>query len=330
VFASGGPFLLTVPPPEGGEGEIWDQRTAKPAGKLSAKAYLQSTTRLSPDGQLVAALRLEHADGASTVEVWRPGHGEPAARLSVPGYVLWLDFGATADELFFLTRMDTEDPKNPRDFVQVWSVARRRAGRLWELPDAARLPRGPNPGSVPAALSPGRKYLALLADKRVVLLAVGDGQLLGTLPVIDPGDTVRGQGLWFSDDGAELTGIFTSYRGIRPTACRLQGWKLAGGATFANVVLGKDVEGPPVPGPDPGTVFLTGMVPADRKLVRQGIVVDLKSGAKVYELPLFVALRRLEEDRLLGYEMAAENNKPSLVQTLTFDREKFKAGVGAP
>jgi hypothetical protein len=329
LAANNGPFLLTVPPPAGGEGEIWDLRKAQPVGKISVKAYLHRMTRLSADGKLVASLLAEHSGGSSFVTLWRPGQPFFKPRLTIPGRVMWFDFGASADELLILTRTETKDPKDAKDHLQVWSIAKLKVERMMELHDEARPPRLTGPALTPATVSPGGKYVALLADKKVALVAVKDGRLLAHRSLTDPGDLIQG-GLWFSDDGAELTGIFRSYRAKQFMASRLQGWKMADGESFVDTVMGNnDVQGPLVPGPEPGTVFLTGTALNTGKNVRQGYVVELKSGAQVFAQPLFVPLRWLADGRLFGYDVSARDNKPSMLQAIAFDREKFKAAAGS-
>jgi hypothetical protein len=328
LASNNGPFLLTIPPAAGGEGEVWDMRKAQPTGKISAKAYLHAMTRLSTDGQLVAALLAEHSGGSSFLTLWRPG--QPfGTRLTIPGWVMWFDFGASADELLILTRTATRNPKEAKVHLQVWSIAKAKSERISELPAAAQPPHSTGPAFIPASVSPGGKYVALLADRKVALVAVKDGRLLAQRSLTDPGDLIQG-GLWFSDDGGELTGIFRSYRNKQFVASRLQGWKMAGGKPFVDAVMtNNDVQGPPVPGPEPGTVFLTATALNAGKNVRQGYVVDLRSGKQVFVQPLFIPLRWLQDGRLLGCDISAKDNKPSMIQALAFDREKFKAAAGS-
>jgi hypothetical protein len=328
IFASGGPFLALVDPAAKQAATIWDLRTGKPAGTLPARA-LNIQSRLSADGKSAAALLAEHSGGSSFVEIWRAGTDKPAARLTVPGHVLWMDFGATDEELVFLTRSDAKDVKDARDQLQFWSVSKGQAARVLDLPTAASPPRRPNVGPIPGALSPGKKYLALLGSQQVALLALADCRLLAELPLTDPGDLVSGMGLWFSEDGAELTGIFNCYQGVQAKPRRLKAWKMADGTAFADVALGTyDFSGPVLRGPGPGTVILKGTILKAGRFIRQGQVIELKSGVALHQFPFFVPLRWLDGDRLLGYDVAADTSRPRFLQSIAFDREKLKAATG--
>jgi hypothetical protein len=278
-----GPFALCFPPPPAkpparlgppgpGDGAppapLVDLRTGKPAGTFAATSPYWRDARLSPTGEYlvgpdsgVDSLRRPEID---TLFVWKRGSDTFTHKLKLPGSTAWLGFVA-ADQL----AVQTFDPKA---VLQVWDVSTGNLAKTVRLTaEPFPMPGGPRP--LPprelaefyrpyfwaGAVSPGGRYVALGNRAGVTLVDVTAGKELGTLPVPGLGgrqpDAFRG--LSFSPDGAELLALTYDDRALE---LKLWSWSVADGRPRTQLALdwASSGCGPPLPGPEPGTVLLPG------------------------------------------------------------------------
>src|SRR5262249_29055176 len=146
-------------------------------------------------------------------------------------------------------------------------------------------------------VSPGGRYVALGNRAGVTLVDVTAGKEVGTLPVPGPGgrqaDAFRG--LSFSPDGAALLALPFDDRAL---ALKRWSWSVADGRPWTQVVLdwASSGCGPPLPGPEPGTVLLPGghfgpglgplgHIPPFRLTdVRPAVLVETRCGSIVAKL----------------------------------------------
>jgi hypothetical protein len=171
-------------------------------GKVTAMATAtgEKPLAISPDGSLLAMvsidtwknngpeIRLYHRDGDSLKRyiMWRP-YAEDAKGFSHPrvewGTFLGNDRLLTIDENGLLA--------------------------LWEVPDVqpvwcVKLNRGAAP-----VMSPGGKYLAMIADKKLLLVELESTRVVGSLPTTLGGTHgFGGARLAFRGDGKRLAGIY--------------------------------------------------------------------------------------------------------------------------
>src|SRR5262249_41281998 len=108
----------------------------------------------------------------------------------------------------------------------------------------------------------------------------------------------------FSDDGAELSGVFAFDRPGGKQVVRLMGWKMADGNPTVDVELAHyTAYGPPLRGPKPGTVFLGWVQSSGSVWVPGGLVIDTGTGARVSEPP-YLPVAWLDDGRLLVVGLA--------------------------
>jgi hypothetical protein len=134
----------------------------------------------------------------------------------------------------------------------------------------------------------------------VLLLALSDGKPVGMLPVGAAGDRLDYRGFRFSDDGAELSAVVGLFRDAGLSSTRLKSWKMVDGAPSLDVEVSPNMYGPPLPGRDPGTVFLTLQQSVGDRVRHLGRVVDAHSGAVVRE-ERYTPVRWLDGGRLLVF-----------------------------
>jgi hypothetical protein len=308
--AKGGPFVIDTP--ERGlnmDSELMkkeaplipgvDLRTGKSVGSIPKAVPRGKQALLSPDGHyLVTRRRLLKFKETSLVSVWRVGQTQAAAHHLKTGGVYWMGF-ATPDELV----VKSCDETHMR--IQVWSLAKGKLLRQFPLSEElfppppnkeARLNYFPEPPS--GAVSPGGRYLALGGPSGITVFSLADGSVAGTLPV--KSKRIFYRGLRFSADGTELSAVIHWEPVERVTSVRLRSWKMADGKPVIDVELAnKNANGPPLPGPDPGTVFLSYGRFDGNKYIGTGLVIDTRTGKTLRETP-YTAVRWLADGRLLA------------------------------
>jgi hypothetical protein len=202
---------------------VCDLRTGQAAGNLAGKVELSHPV-LNTDGtQLAGTVPAK----PGSVDVWTLATGK-ADRVQVttaatgvdlidlvgPGRVLVARFGA----------------KNNRVF-QVWDVAAARMEREVQGPTSYERDS--------LALSPGQRYLALVAQEKLQVYDLKTGTLAGERK--PPRDDSPGlgtcRGLAFSPDGAELAGLF-----VTGGKTRLLSWDVARGEVAADLSFPGDLK----------------------------------------------------------------------------------------
>jgi DNA-directed RNA polymerase subunit RPC12/RpoP len=347
VLAScGGPFALLYEvsraskpdrPELGIEGEpargeapmpVTDLRTGKPAGRFAWNAPAWARARLSPDAEHLIGPDNREKCLITTKEgklfIWKREQPRPVGTITVPGPVLWLDF-VSETTVAILTFAETP-------VLQFWDVAARKLTASAPLPadELVRPNMDPNGLSKPqagdktyapdpwrGAVSPGRGFVALAGARKVLLVSVAGAKLAGSIPLptdLAPGRTAKDftpRGLAFSPDGAELWAM------SRPNTDQrhhdlvwLLTWSMATGAPDRTLALAEPgFLGPPLPGPEPGTLLIPyqefgqrdakQMMHYEGRPLSPGSVVDAGTGATLYAhqcLPL-----RAAGDRVVAF-----------------------------
>jgi hypothetical protein len=308
LFASGGgPFVIDTPEvgvnfnvdlhkKEGPWIPVFDLSAGRGIGWIAKAAPRGRLSLLSPDGRYVIAQGLTSVPNEPLpVAVWKLEGGKPSTQFKMPGGVSWIGF-ANADDLVVKCFDGT------RFRIQVWSVSNGQLLRDFPLsPQTFAPPGGLGTAYLPdrstGAVSPGGNYVALGGPTGIALFSLADGRHLGTLPL--EGKRLDYRGMRFSADGAELTGVFACERGDRSWSVRLRTWQMADGKPSLDVGLTNlNAHGPPLPGPEPGTVFLRWWQHNAAKPILLGQVVDTRTGKSVRDLP-YLVVRWLADGRLL-------------------------------
>jgi hypothetical protein len=255
---------------------------------------------LSPGGEyLVCLARIGKVSKPLHLEVWKVERDEPVAAPEPPGTILWTGF-VNADVL-------AVGCHGPTGFhLQLWSVSKGQLEREIPLPAAVFPPpgKGPGVGYFSGAVSPGQQLIAAAGPFSIALLSLADGRQMGRLPLAKGEERVTCRGMRFSDDGAELSGVFAFDRPGGKRVVRLVGWKMADGSPSVDVELAHStVYGPPLRGPKPGTVFLGWVQSSGSVWVPGGLVIDTGTGATVSEPP-YEPVGWLNDGRLLVVGLA--------------------------
>ena len=313
LFPSGqAPFVADlVPVVAGGNGpplSVYDLRTgqrtvtakaiphAERLGRFAPNDAAAAKVALGPDGKSLATkVTTETGKGRQrsvTTEglVYRLGQDAPVARLRLPQWVSWMEFGRDDNQLLVLS-------VTPMGGFSATAYDLKQSDQPGVQLEIARTPiRWRNGFSHPEALavSPGRNYLAVGEGRGVDLVRLSDGKSAGRFPL--PGDCVS---VAFSADGKELTAhtAIAPPRGARTTPTQYQ-WTTFSLADGKQVAQNQAVGGPTVgpllaAGPKPGQA-----VHADRDRV---VVTDTRYGAPAYSAPVH-AVRSFDADRLLVYD----------------------------
>jgi hypothetical protein len=249
--------------------QVKDLRTGEVAGRFAWKAPAWARPRLSPDARFLVGPDNKPGCPATVKDgllfVWKRETAAPTGELKVPGPVVWLDFVAD-DNIAVLALADPP-------VLQLWDVASAKLERSVALPrgeftapasDPFTLrPAPPDartyaPDPALGTVSPGGSYVALGGATAVHVVSLKDGKLAGSLrlprkrlwPSGKPGNQ-RCEGLTFSTDGGELHALVQAGQGWLVT------WSMATGLAISQTDLdNKGFHGPPLSGPEPGTVIV--------------------------------------------------------------------------
>lgn len=289
--------------------EVKDLRTGEVAGRFSWKVPVWPSpkhtvdARLSPDGRYVVGP--DNQEGVPQTRkdgllfVWEREKPEPVGQLKIPGPVLWIDFVAD-DKVAALTF-------DQAPVLQVWSVAAPDPELSILLPETEfKRPdsdvytyQAPEAGdktylvdALIGALSPGGRYIALGGATAVHVISLDEGQTAGALPIPqktlwpnqEPGPHTY-QGLAFNDAGDELHVLLQAQRGWLLT-WSLESSRLTSAAMLRDV---SEFRGPPIPGPERGTVVIPDYQFSDGAVVQSltaaqgsvfstGAVVETRTG----------------------------------------------------
>jgi hypothetical protein len=291
-----------------GRSVVYDLRTGKPDGAFQTGRRgiaFPRDSRLSPDGQWVVANANEGFNHRTWDEgvLWVHKQGEstkPAAEFKVPGAVAWLDF-VSAEQVAVYTF-------DPNPVVCVYTVADGKLVKTIALtsemhpapapPDmgATKVKFWYEPSDNAGAVSPGGRYLVIGGKSALAVVDLPAGKQVAEVPIGKAAGWGSHLGVSFHPDGTELYAA-TSVRLPNSVLRRLRGWSLATGRRLFDAHLGGHViagheaaVGPPLPGPDPGTMILPKW---------PGLVVDTRTGVTHYQL-LGTPVRWAGPDRLLG------------------------------
>jgi hypothetical protein len=329
VFAAlNGPFVVVDdPPPESakpgelpvGRATVYDLRTGKPAGFFRTgqrQIPFWGTSRLSPDGKWVVTeavdgdVRRTRTDGV--LYVYKQGEQtKPSAELKLAGPVAWLDF-VSADRVAAYTF-------DPKPVVCVYTMA---DGKLVQsIPLTSQMHPAPvpppnerasgrdpkfwyEPSDTGGAVSPGGKYLVLGGKTSLAVVSLAEGKQVGEVPVGEIVEWGLHLGIGFNPEGTELYAGAT-VRTPNAATRRLRGWSMATGQSLFDVPLGGPyisgsmaAIGPPLPGPDPGTLIL----PHSRE------VVDTRAGVVHYRLA-FTPVLWAGPDAVVGHSGAVADRR---------------------
>jgi hypothetical protein len=209
------------------------------------------------------------------------------------------------------------------------------------------------PCPMAGAVSPGGRYVALGNRKGVTVVDVTQGKEVGTLPL--PGLTGRQadvfRGMSFRPDGSEL---FALVAADRTHDLKLWSWSVTDGRPLLEVTLQWAAGfGPPLPGPEPGTLVLPGgnavneilpygpVWPSRATEMRTGAVIETRVGSVLAKLD-YCVLRWAEDGPILvaGGPKDAKPQKtqraeekwdkggvPQEVYALAFDRASLIAAA---
>jgi hypothetical protein len=366
VFAAGKPFLLVPsprrmaapvgpaplpgferrgrrgpaapnPPAEPQEPQpVFNPATGEKLGTFAGEAPVNRSTRLSPDGRLLATYDMFGPQGA--IDVWELGSKQAAARLQPGEAVCWFDF----------------TPEGRRLVVCCWGQRAQRL-QMWDVPGGKKttdeplpaqffpVPENGNPPPVPhvGTMSPGGRYVALQSGRRLVVLTLADAKPVGDLwfEALDvsqmyfqrprrgwPQSKVSNfprEGYWqvrslqFSPDGGELRALFLHVSSqhmagrlnTRVEGSRVCCWRMKDGALGTNVELATPaVEGPVLTGPDADSLIVSGNYEWAYQFFREnrvdpeaaGLVVDRATGVVLSTLP-YSPTAVLPDGRLTGF-----------------------------
>jgi hypothetical protein len=275
-----GPFALFFPPDDRkrpinrdgtapGEGfpppPVIDLRTGQEVGTFGALAPYWHDSRLSPTAEYLVGPDSGKDSLArperNTLYVWKRGRTNFERKLTLPGPATWLEFVA-GDQLAVLVF-------DPQPALQVWDVGRAKALHTIRLtaepfpPPVGGIAQRAlhmyyRPWPLGGAVSPGGRHVALANRAGITLVDVRAGKEIGTLPVDGLKDLQETalRGVSFSPDGKELYALILlgAQQGLR-----LQSWSVTDGRARLDLTLdGYPGLGPPLPGPELGTLLLPG------------------------------------------------------------------------
>ena len=254
-----------------------DLRTGAKVGEFSWKSPFWLDPRLSPGGTYLvgpdaAPTWLNDPNRGATYAkadpnalfVWKARRDKPTHRLRGRGLVLWAEF--VTDDRLALYVIAADKPA-----LQLWDVASGKSVATIPLSvERFKVPNVPTGNPEPltylpwptlGAVSPGGRYVAVGGADGIAMASLADGREVGTLPVTLSSykDHREYQGMAFSPDGAELLVAFKPDAG-KPA---LRAWSATKGTPLREVSqpVGMSVpamSGPPMPGPEPDTIFAPG------------------------------------------------------------------------
>lgn len=260
ALASGRPYAL-LPATAGEAARVLDLRSGKVTGSFAAPAPVNETTRLSPDGAHLATYLPARPVGS--VEIWSVGETKATARVTPLEGLTWFDF--TPDG----RRLVAHCLRIRDQWVLAWDSQNGKSDGEWLLPQrtfpGGTAPSGPSRHF--GAISAGGRYVAILAEGRVVVLSLTDGQVLGDVFYQQAGERWRwpwrSAGIGFSADGREIWGLFLDGGGEPsvgppPSRARVCIWDIEHGDPKADVILPTSVvAGPVLPGPDANSFIVS-------------------------------------------------------------------------
>jgi hypothetical protein len=181
--------------------QVFDLRTKQSVGEIRGKHDFSDEAKLSPDGQF---LLVEHKggppSGPRSVAVWsfRTGEIEKTFVASpTPAFITLLGFAK--GNLAVTSRYIGKG-----DMISLWDVSTGKLAREFLGP--------PSYQKESVAFSPGGRYLALVSNDPMLLIADVTTGILAGRAAIPKGNALYIQplGLSFSPDGSELAGLFTA------------------------------------------------------------------------------------------------------------------------
>lgn len=276
-----GPFALFFPPDDRsrpsyrdgtppGEGfppaPLVDLRSGKQVGTFGALSPYWRDARLSPTGEYLvgpesAGKFCRGKPERNTLFVWKRGGDSFTQKLTPPGPVAWLEFVA-ADHLAVLVF-------DPKPVVQIWNVSDGKVLRTVRLtaepfpspgagltnPDQA-LHTFFSPRPLAGAVSPGGRLVALGNRAGVTLVDVVQGKEIGTLPIPGLAGAQANifRGMSFHPQGDTLYAL-----ALLSTDLRLYSWSVTDGRRLLDITVElTSAVGPPLPGPEQGTIVIPG------------------------------------------------------------------------
>jgi WD40 repeat protein len=201
---------------------VWDLQENKQAAVLKGNIKLAEPFALSPDGRLLAGVV-----GAERgkVDVWSLETGQGIQRLLVNpnGWIDLVDFA------------------RPGQLVTIHGVGFTKMIQVWDVKTGQSLHEIKGPSGYDAkseALSPGRKYLALVSNKKLLVYDLGAGKLAGEKAVPGGNDGFLScQGMAFSPDGTQLAGLFGAFGKSRVIT-----WDVNRGEVAADHAFARDLK----------------------------------------------------------------------------------------
>lgn len=195
--------------------EIWDLRTMRQTGRLAGQLHLGEPLALSPDGAYLAGVVPTQLN---RVDVWQVATGKSIS----------IDLN---DKQGFT---DLVDFVGPNELLIGYPVGGGKVFRVWDLTTGRQLRSVSGPSfweRDSAALSPGRKYLAVANSDKVFAYDLRAAAPLGelVLPKANRPELLMCRGMGFSPDGVELAGLFTA-----GADTRLISWDVATGRVVAD------------------------------------------------------------------------------------------------
>jgi predicted Zn finger-like uncharacterized protein len=196
---------------------LWDLAAGKKVGELPGTVgLLGPTVLLSPEGTYLAG---KSFPSTNATDVWSFATGQMVRKLDM---VEPLDFSGPGQ---IMTKKNN-DPRGP--LFQIWDIETGNILREFAVP-------GFFFDRMSMALSPGRKYLTVVVQGRLTVIELATGTAVGSLDLPRaPIGFLTCEGLSFSPDGTELTGLFND-----TGTTRLITIDLAKGDIAANFDLGK-------------------------------------------------------------------------------------------
>ena len=284
--------------------ECWDLRSRLRAGLIRGALPIRPPLVLSPDGALLAGKA--NQGGLAIVWAFNNAGGREVKRIRLKSESTdYLEFAGP-------DRLIVADEPGDGQVFRVWAIPTAKLVHAFRVPvpvDHATL-----------APSPGRRFLAMcsVADRRAWIYALATGEPAGvaSLPLnLDARATCLGMA--FSDDGAELAGLFETVDGLRVVS-----WGAADGQIVADHVL----EGRVRRSRNDAARALAWLPDRSGWLVHGQALFDHETGQNIFNLPAFNRLYPdLPRDLVAGdrYLTAYGNGRGRELKAVPLDSEKI-------